>query len=386
MDKVKEGKVETVTSIKLFRKFLERNHDGTLNASKVISTACYQTWLETRTAPRKHSPESLLAFRRALAAHVTGSDGRVPFEKEEEEAVLRTLRVKESWPCFAEAGLKEGQVGFRAAGFHEKKYKTKMDGKESKKRGASDETSDRKEQRMDTRSLQSTASGEVKAWHPPSETRLDSKAGEVAVSSVRTGFKDQTRNSLWDKYVASYVPTSIDLRQSSANLVASWLVQGFLVLSQLGTDFSTQLFAMGRYAVFGYGILDGGITVEEAEAIVAAVSAEHPGDYVLAIDHAASDSRHRILAQNDVSITHFGHIASRYGGFLKMRTKFEDCPEMITQFAYAYFSRGQEFGAQARMQCQNGEYKLFEVRVFVDKTRRILIERGRLADSSRNVD
>jgi hypothetical protein len=62
------------------------------------------------------------AFQRALSGHITGVDGRVPFDQEEEEAILRAVRRKARWECFRHCDIKFGESGFRTKGFHEKAY------------------------------------------------------------------------------------------------------------------------------------------------------------------------------------------------------------------------------------------------------------------------
>lgn len=51
---------------------------------------------------------------------VRGSDGRKPFHRKEEEALLIELRKKRIWPCFESTNLRIGVNGFRAAGYHER--------------------------------------------------------------------------------------------------------------------------------------------------------------------------------------------------------------------------------------------------------------------------
>ena len=104
------------TSLEIFRKFIFRDHDR-LNASAVLSVDCYHAWLNARkTTPGR--PDE--AFRRVLTAHVRASDGRKPFQPEEEEAVLIELRKKMIWPCFLQTDSRVGINGFRAQGYHEK--------------------------------------------------------------------------------------------------------------------------------------------------------------------------------------------------------------------------------------------------------------------------
>lgn len=105
-----------MTSLQVFRRHIARGSSGSsLDASEVISEACFEDWA---TAHRFGSPTAE-KFKRALLGHVTGVDGRVPFNQEEEVAVLRVVRIKQPWPL-KENESKLGLSGFRGKGFHEK--------------------------------------------------------------------------------------------------------------------------------------------------------------------------------------------------------------------------------------------------------------------------
>lgn len=108
------------TSLKVFREFLVVSSDGTVDASRVHSLACYEKWLLSRGS--QADDNEARRFHRTLSNHVSGVDGRSPFTKLEEEAVLKILRRKKRWPCFAnQSHLNYGQVGYRSRGFHEKR-------------------------------------------------------------------------------------------------------------------------------------------------------------------------------------------------------------------------------------------------------------------------
>jgi len=87
------------TSIVVFRRFLKADNlnsgdDAVIDASDVVSFACYEAWLRNRTA-KPGKPEG--AFRRSLISHVTSVDGRRPFTAKEEEAIIGVLRQKQIW-------------------------------------------------------------------------------------------------------------------------------------------------------------------------------------------------------------------------------------------------------------------------------------------------
>jgi hypothetical protein len=64
-----------MTSLQVFRRFIISKPDGSLDASPIITDACFESWAQSHrfTGP---NPEK---YKRALLGHVTGVDGRVPF-------------------------------------------------------------------------------------------------------------------------------------------------------------------------------------------------------------------------------------------------------------------------------------------------------------------
>lgn len=113
------------TSLKIFRDFLRRRQDGSIDASLIASKECLETWIKSRQGKLNGPP--LKMFRRALSGHLTGVDGRSPFLKEEEEAILIVARNKQMWLGLQgeeekpDLTKKQGYIlGFRAKGFHER--------------------------------------------------------------------------------------------------------------------------------------------------------------------------------------------------------------------------------------------------------------------------
>ncbi|KAH9252283.1 hypothetical protein BASA81_009885 [Batrachochytrium salamandrivorans] len=104
-------------SMAVFRSFIVAREDGSLDASGILSRECYLTWL----AIRKHveSDQEARRYQRTLSSHIGGVDGRLPFDRREEEAVLLVVRQKQRWDCFPEY-LSIGCTGYRSKGFHEK--------------------------------------------------------------------------------------------------------------------------------------------------------------------------------------------------------------------------------------------------------------------------
>lgn len=110
-----------VPSLYIFRQFLSRNADGTIDASQVHSKECYEMWLQRKN--KTATSEEAKYFHRTLSSHVGAFDGRSGFTVEEEAAILIVLRQKCVWPCFQGTNLTHGARGFRALGMHEKAAK-----------------------------------------------------------------------------------------------------------------------------------------------------------------------------------------------------------------------------------------------------------------------
>ncbi|KAH9254866.1 hypothetical protein BASA81_007116 [Batrachochytrium salamandrivorans] len=110
------------TSLAVFRSFLTfssssgANEDDVVDASQITSKACYQAWLLAQRKFEEHASDPK-KFHRALTNHVSGVDGRHPFEAGEEAAILCELRKKSPWPCFPHAAI---GWGYRGKGYHEK--------------------------------------------------------------------------------------------------------------------------------------------------------------------------------------------------------------------------------------------------------------------------
>jgi len=107
------------TSLLVFKRFINRTAENHVDATGVFSPECYEEWLKTRQKIPKRPEES---FRRALTAHVRGSDNRSPFTMEEESALLDILRNTNAFASsFRSTGVKIGKYGFRGLGYHEQK-------------------------------------------------------------------------------------------------------------------------------------------------------------------------------------------------------------------------------------------------------------------------
>lgn len=107
------------TSLAVFKSFIvkQESDGGEMDASRVISSECYRVWLRIKSEPANE--QTARKFHRTLLNHISSVDGRLPFDLEEERAVLRVIRVKQRWPCFP-GNVQYGSAGFRAKGYHEK--------------------------------------------------------------------------------------------------------------------------------------------------------------------------------------------------------------------------------------------------------------------------
>lgn len=105
-------------TIKLFNTFLKKDENDELCAEDIFSKECFQAWLKLRKSEPK-DPEH--AFRKAITGHCRGDCGLKPFEPAVETALLKILRRKKQWKCFAGSKVQIGSRGFQTAGYWEAK-------------------------------------------------------------------------------------------------------------------------------------------------------------------------------------------------------------------------------------------------------------------------
>lgn len=105
-------------SLRLFKPYISRGEDGEVDASQLLSRACYLGWLRAKSVAQESDDEAK-RFLRTLTNHVSGTDGRCPFEEDEERAILHLLRARNPWPCFP-AHLSHFGRRYRGKGFHER--------------------------------------------------------------------------------------------------------------------------------------------------------------------------------------------------------------------------------------------------------------------------
>eukprot|EP00924_Labyrinthula_sp_SR-Ha-C_P009048 snap_masked-scaffold_2-processed-gene-11.8-mRNA-1 protein AED:0.07 eAED:0.07 QI:33/1/1/1/1/1/3/107/165 len=108
-----------LTSFHVFKEFAQR--DIYTGKCKILSSECFQMWLNSRKRTPKEPERS---FKKALVAHLRNRDGRSPFTEEEEKAILEELRKPEPWPSFLNRSKRRRRVKSRLTGqpaFHEGK-------------------------------------------------------------------------------------------------------------------------------------------------------------------------------------------------------------------------------------------------------------------------
>jgi hypothetical protein len=115
-----------MNSLQIFRSFMLRTADGSLDASRIHSLECYTEWREHRGNPPDCETE-LKTFQKTLSNHLCGVDKRAPFNREEEAAILIVLKERKRWPC-CPAEYQIGTRGFRSLGYYEKQAEAAAEG------------------------------------------------------------------------------------------------------------------------------------------------------------------------------------------------------------------------------------------------------------------
>ena len=122
-----------MSSLAVFLRFVHRDEEGNIDASRVVSRQCFDEWLSSKGENVPRDPEE--AFRKALIGHCNwssyssfvthclpsgkGAHRMKPFEPEVEAALLRVLKSFQIWPCFARSKRKIGLLGIRVRGYWE---------------------------------------------------------------------------------------------------------------------------------------------------------------------------------------------------------------------------------------------------------------------------
>jgi len=364
------------TSIRVFRQFISRGPDGKLEASRITSIDCYSAWLQTRKI-LAGSPER--AFRRALSAHITGVDGRTPFNQDEEEAVLRVVRQRERWECFMNSPYKFGEMGFRTKGFHEKALCGEVAANPPKKRAKQlPQTRDP----LTSKPLQSKGGCQQ-------ESSEENSSGEEAYLSGNISSPDPDYDFMADAPpldsstierlhpALSYEEgsgSSIPTNYEDLLMMFRYAIEKFK--PRYGEGWWGQIHTMGRFILVSWGFV-GDVSMPEAEALLQQVSDEHPGEYVMLYDHTSKRYEDKIVLQNPLAIEYFGGISRQHGGYGGKRFPPEETWKMFRTLVSAYVNKGQEATMVWRIRCF-GKYQLCETTLQLDLQTKLLVERGRL--------
>jgi len=390
----------------IFRSFIKRLPSGELDARGVTSVECYRAWLESRKSVSS-SPEK--TFQRALSGHVTGADGRVPFEAEEEAAILKALRRKARWECFKHCDVKFGESGFRSKGFHEKAisgeiYKTQPPKKRAKRaweklkkissqaapvetdlessssegedEDDSDEDAEQTEEQKDEHAV------EEDFWHNQSQRKrpfshLSRPAVPESVSEVYPTKLHQSASIALRMPIPSFFSSASGAAASLLSMVASMI----LSIAASGSAWLVCLQTLTKAVLLSRGWF-WSPTMQQAEDLMRRLNAQYPDDYIILHDYTARIAEDRIILQNQASIRLFGHIARQYGGFTAVRVPVFEVWSIIKAYADAAMAPpGQETRSQVWLYAK-GQLKYLEVFVRCDDASHLFIERGRVIENA----
>jgi len=369
-----------MTSIRLFREFLTRHEDGSVNATRINSTECYQAWIASRKATATEPEKS---FQRTLSSHLTAVDGRVPFNREEEEAILKVLRKKERWPCFSHCSIRFGQAGFRALGFHEKRdhHLSKTGATTpSRKRGQMNRKTPKrsKKARMSESEYDSTdSSSDVIADSSKSATSEDYTSKSFA--SEECEHSDSTARPIIeeDDCLGEKRATPIEQVDSSSESrflqISRQIVSG---VAEGSLEAWTRLFAIGRMIIFSTGWLQQP-TIEQAKVLMERVALAHPDDSIIITDLTTTKFSDRFLVQNEISKRYVGVITRDQGGSSKRLIRSRDYWILLSAIVNAFRGNGEE--SYARMYCcstVDDRELLVDAYISVDPATRMLILRA----------
>lgn len=356
------------TSIQVFRDFLRRLPDGSIDASEVTSPECFEAWLRLR--PYRTQPEK--AFRRSLTGHLTGVDGRIPFTQEEEEAILKVIRRKQKWECFkheTKAGS-SGEFGFRAKGFHEKMLE-----------GSAPSTS-KKRAKMTLLVSQSahmaaSANGVETAQDNSSINLASNPSGLVSTLPTQVSPSYPLTPSYCSLFSApSLIPLPTDLPMSSSDSDRKTCVlDRFASASIEAWQTVSSLF---RMLVISRGWIYTAAREEQAESLLAAQTSLYPDWHILIVSPNVASFSDRILAQNLLSEKMYGKIAKKYGGFSGTLIFLEDSLQTIRAAGRAMQQPGEPVSYDVRHKCA-GVPKVRWMRLFLtlDSDTHLLIQRSR---------
>jgi len=367
-------------SIRLFRKYIVRQLDGTLDASRITSFDCYRDWLETRKNPAL-MPER--AFRKALSCHITGSDGRTPFTQDEEVAILKVVRRKERWACFRNSDVTIGENGFRTKGFHEKVILGETPERLPKKRAKTIPATRLPPDIVSAKRERSSSAEDDVSDHSSNswESSTDSEASqEMAVVNMMTDASLPPDLANWYQRCRSAATTF------GGDVPFTECFRKFLKVlekfqERCGDEWRAYSFKFTRFLLYSWGYIQAP-RMEDARRLIEETSASHPDEYVLIYDFMQEDWTRRIVLQNDLSKQYFGNISQDHGPYIGPKFVKDDTVIGIRAYTYAFYVPSQDCAVQWRLKCF-GSVHVCDSVLRVDPQSGLLIERGRIASSKK---
>lgn len=303
---------------------MQRREDGTLDATNLISRECYECWLSSQG--KVDCDKEGFKFRRALSNHLCGVDGRTPFTQQEEDAILQVLRKKFRWPCFPPS-LNIGRNGFRSKGFHEK-----------------------------ARELNSPASSSITA-----EEEADEEEEEEAVTTTTTtttvNNDELRRMKVFEDGINKLISTyaSFDLEAWSA-------LMGF-----------ARFTVFTKIPIAAYNSYAETYPMDLCNEVSRTVGGRDV--FVAVSDIAAKECNHIVLAQNEVSLEHWGVMTN--GLCSRVPFHIADLVKITVAVGKAFNTPGERiFIPSVRINSLHDVQLPYDVYIYVDPTSYLVVVHG----------
>lgn len=311
------------TSLQIFRAFISRESDGSLDASGVISRECFEVWCKSRKGEIANAERQ---FQRTLSAHLSALDGRSPFTSEEERAVMAQVRKREVWPCFRRGRSVVGSSGFRGRGYHEK--------------------------------LERVVVAPAVAVVATTPTPTLAPSPELLASNIASHTNEESIE-FWTRYVTSLAP------MFATDPDAFW--------NQLGQAWKYALYARGSASAAAR------YSHDTAAELCLKYSAEYPAEFVSVSTAFSTSFSCVVLAENNESVKVFGSALGRgRNGFIP----FADVLRLFRPIAMAYFNLGQVQHFAVRTECKPGEWRDCRAKAVVDPESLFLAVIGTAAEAA----
>lgn len=295
-----------MSSIKVFRDFLERSPEtGEINAVRVVSVECFNAWKKTS---RSSNPAH--AFRRSLYTHLSGTDGLIPFDKDEAIAIRdHLMEIHPYWECF---GYHVKVPPYRGILFHTRLEQGQVTDVKKRARLAKDQFTTRQRKTDAEKEEALEEEGE-------SEEEEEQERNQPSVST----FKLNNIGPLgWETKAATHEPVSVPAPYHNN----SFFAVGSAISTVYGRmmDQFSDCFPMrkaldvAKYVFFAHGIFGPILTEAEADAWLERTQQELgrklPDELMLVFNPVASSIDYSVYAMNDVGLKVLGYIRERDGG------------------------------------------------------------------------